>query len=89
MSTDQYQSIIIGAGAAAFAAATKASELGVRTAMINDGLPVGGTCVNVGCVPIRYANELEQVALPQPQQIADAAKVLMESSLPQTGRPVL
>ncbi len=59
MSTDQYQSIIIiGAGAAAFAAATKASEL-------------------------------EQAALSQPQQIADAAKVLMESSLPQTGRPVL
>ena len=49
----------------------------------------GGTCVNVGCVPIPYAKGLEQAALRQPQQIADAAKVLMESSLPQTGRPVL
>ncbi len=49
----------------------------------------GGACVNVGCVPIPYAKELEQAALPEPQQIADAAKVLMESSWPQAGRPVL
>ncbi len=46
MTTDQYDFIIIGAGAAAFAAATKASELGIKTAMINDGLPIGGTCVS-------------------------------------------
>lgn len=46
--------IIIGGGAAGFAAATKASELGARTAMINDGLPLGGTCVNVGCVPSKH-----------------------------------
>lgn len=49
----------------------------------------GGACVNVGYVPIPYAKELEQAALPQPQQIADVVKVLMESSLPQAGRPVL
>ena len=54
MTTDQYDFIIIGAGAGAFAAATKASELGLRIAMINDGLPVGGTCVNVGCVPSKH-----------------------------------
>ena len=50
----EYDFIIIGGGAAAFAAATKASDLGVRTAMINDGLPIGGTCVNVGCVPSKH-----------------------------------
>ncbi len=49
----------------------------------------GGACVDVGCVTIPYVKELAQAALPQPQQIADAAKVLMESSQPQTGRPVL
>ncbi|GJQ43422.1 MAG: mercury(II) reductase [Ignavibacteriales bacterium UTCHB2] len=46
-----YDLIIIGGGSAAFAAAIKASELGKRVLMINDGLPIGGTCVNVGCVP--------------------------------------
>ena len=46
-----YDLIIIGGGAAAFAAATKASDLGRKALMINEGLPLGGTCVNVGCMP--------------------------------------
>ena len=45
--------IIIGGGAAAFAAATKASDLGKSALMINSGLPIGGTCVNVGCMPTK------------------------------------
>ncbi len=47
----KFDLIIIGGGSAAFSAAIKASELGKKTLMINDGLPIGGTCVNVGCVP--------------------------------------
>ena len=43
--------VIIGGGAAAFAAATKANDLGKTALMINSGLPIGGTCVNVGCMP--------------------------------------
>ena len=42
--------IIIGGGSAAFSA-IKAEELGLSTLMVNAGLPFGGTCVNVGCVP--------------------------------------
>lgn len=48
---DKYDIIIIGGGAAAFAAATRASDLGKNGLMINTGLPLGGTCVNVGCMP--------------------------------------
>ncbi|MBI1191526.1 MAG: mercury(II) reductase [Tepidisphaera sp.] len=43
--------VIIGGGSAAFAAAIRATELGARATIINDRLPIGGTCVNVGCVP--------------------------------------
>jgi len=43
--------IIIGGGSAAFAATIRANELGTKVTMINDGLEIGGTCVNVGCVP--------------------------------------
>lgn len=53
--------IIIGGGAGAFAAAIRANELGAKTALINSGLPLGGTCVNVGCVPSKtllYAGEV-------------------------------
>ncbi|MBI2008441.1 FAD-dependent oxidoreductase, partial [Candidatus Amesbacteria bacterium] len=48
---NEFDLIIIGGGAGAFAAAIKADELGARTLMVNKGLPLGGTCVNVGCVP--------------------------------------
>lgn len=51
MDAKQFDLIIIGGGAGAFAAAIKANELGKKTLMINGGLPAGGTCVNVGCVP--------------------------------------
>lgn len=43
--------IIIGGGAGGFAAAIKANELKQKTLLVNGGLPAGGTCVNVGCVP--------------------------------------
>jgi len=55
----KYDLIIIGAGSGGFASAIQANELGLKTLIINYGLAVGGTCVNVGCVPskalIHYA----------------------------------
>jgi mercuric reductase len=45
-----YDYVILGGGSAAFSAAIRANELGKRTALINAG-PIGGTCINVGCVP--------------------------------------
>jgi len=48
---DKYDLVIIGGGAGGFGAAIKANDLGARAAMVNTGLPLGGTCVNVGCVP--------------------------------------
>ncbi len=53
-SEEIFDLIIIGGGSAAFAAAIHAEELGLRTLMVNDGLPIGGTCVNVGCVPSKF-----------------------------------
>ncbi len=41
---------VIGAGSAGFAAAIRGAELGARVALIGYGT-IGGTCVNVGCVP--------------------------------------
>jgi mercuric reductase len=47
----QYDLIIIGGGAGGFGAAIKANDLGAKTALVHAGLPLGATCVNVGCVP--------------------------------------
>ncbi|QYJ15043.1 Mercuric reductase [Rubrobacter xylanophilus DSM 9941] len=49
-SSHDYDLAIIGSGGGAFAAAIRAVERGARVAMIERGT-VGGTCVNVGCVP--------------------------------------
>jgi mercuric reductase len=45
-----YDLAVIGSGGGAFAAAIRAVGLGARVAMIERGT-IGGTCVNVGCVP--------------------------------------
>lgn len=45
-----YDLAVIGAGSAGFSAAITAANLGARVALIGHGT-IGGTCVNVGCVP--------------------------------------
>lgn len=42
--------LIIGAGSAGFSAAITAAEMGASAVLVGDG-EIGGTCVNVGCVP--------------------------------------
>jgi len=42
---------IVGTGSGAFAAAIKASEEGARVTIIEGSDVIGGTCVNIGCVP--------------------------------------
>ncbi len=42
--------MVIGGGSAGFAAAIKGAELGFKVALVEAGT-IGGTCVNVGCVP--------------------------------------
>jgi mercuric reductase len=54
MSTrDGYDLAVIGAGSAAFAAAIRATSLGARVALLERGT-IGGTCVNVGCIPSKH-----------------------------------
>jgi mercuric reductase len=46
----EFDLLIVGGGSAGFAAAIKGADLGARVAMAEGGT-LGGTCVNVGCVP--------------------------------------
>ena len=46
----EYDIAVVGAGSAGFSAAITAAEAGARVAIIGHGT-IGGTCVNVGCVP--------------------------------------
>ncbi|MES1944492.1 mercuric reductase [Salinisphaera sp. PC39] len=53
---------IIGSGGGAFAAAIRAAEAGARVTMIESGDVIGGTCVNVGCVPSKIQIRAAQLA---------------------------
>ncbi len=48
-----YDLVILGGGSAGFAAAIRASELKKTVAIVHEGA-IGGTCVNVGCVPSKH-----------------------------------
>ena len=49
-SASDFDLLVVGGGSGGFAAAITASGLGKRVGMINGGT-IGGTCVNIGCVP--------------------------------------
>src|SRR6187551_1220318 len=46
----QYDLVVIGGGSGGIATARRAAEYGARVAVVEGGR-LGGTCVNVGCVP--------------------------------------
>lgn len=66
--------IIIGGGAAAFAAATKANDLGATALMVNAGLPLGGTCVNVGCVPSKHLLGIAEALMATRHSVFDSVR---------------
>tara|TARA_R110002096_G_scaffold364311_2_gene557400 strand:- start:9585 stop:11219 length:1635 start_codon:yes stop_codon:yes gene_type:complete len=62
---------IVGTGSGAFAAALKAVEEGATVTMIERGEVIGGTCVNVGCVPSKIMIRGAQIAQHQRQHPFD------------------
>jgi len=60
-----YDVIVIGAGPGGYVAAIRAGQLGLRTACAESRETLGGTCLNVGCIPSKallYASELFEEA---------------------------
>ena len=47
----QYDVIIIGSGPGGYVAAIRCAQLGLKTACVEGSETVGGTCLNVGCIP--------------------------------------
>lgn len=50
-STKKYDVVVIGGGPGGYVAAIKAAQLGLNTACIEKRGALGGTCLNVGCIP--------------------------------------
>lgn len=49
--SDAFDVVVIGAGPGGYVAAIRAAQLGLKTACIDKRDTLGGTCLNVGCIP--------------------------------------
>ena len=61
----QYDVVIIGGGPAGYNGAIRAGQLGLKVACVDKGPTLGGTCLNVGCMPSKallHASELFEMA---------------------------
>ena len=57
----QYDVVIIGGGPGGYNAAIRAGQLGLKVACVEKRVTLGGTCLNVGCIPSKallHASEL-------------------------------
>src|SRR5215213_7654433 len=51
MFMDKFDVVIIGSGPGGYVAAIRAAQLGLRTAIVEKEKELGGTCLNIGCIP--------------------------------------
>jgi dihydrolipoamide dehydrogenase len=49
--SEQFDLVVIGGGPAGYVAAIRAAQLGMKTACVEKRGALGGTCLNVGCIP--------------------------------------
>ena len=65
MAETDFDVIVIGAGPGGYVAAIRAAQLGLKTACVESRETLGGTCLNVGCIPSKallHASELFEEA---------------------------
>ena len=61
----QYDLVIIGAGPGGYVCAIRAAQLGLKVGVVDKRATLGGTCLNVGCIPSKallYASEMFEEA---------------------------
>src|SRR6202789_3841630 len=51
MADTSFDIVVIGSGPGGYVAAIRASQLGLKTAIVEKDKTLGGTCLNVGCIP--------------------------------------
>ena len=65
MAETDFDLIVIGSGPGGYVAAIRAAQLGLKTACVESRETLGGTCLNVGCIPSKallHASELFEEA---------------------------
>jgi dihydrolipoamide dehydrogenase len=68
---DRYDVVIVGAGPGGYVAAIRAAQIGLKTACIESRGSLGGTCLNIGCIP-------SKALLQSSEKFAEAGHALAE-----------
>ena len=58
--SDKFQAIIIGGGPGGYVCAIRLAQLGIKTACIESRETLGGTCLNIGCIPSKSLLNLSE-----------------------------
>ena len=58
--TDKFQAIVIGGGPGGYVCAIRLAQLGLKTACIESRGSLGGTCLNIGCIPSKSLLNLSE-----------------------------
>ena len=58
--TDKFQAIVIGGGPGGYVCAIRLAQLGLKTACIESRGSLGGTCLNIGCIPSKNLLNLSE-----------------------------
>ncbi len=58
MSEQNFDVVVIGGGPGGYVAAIRAAQLGLKTACVEKRKTLGGTCLNVGCIPSKALLEI-------------------------------
>jgi dihydrolipoamide dehydrogenase len=60
---DRWDLVIVGSGPAGYTGAIRAGQLGLKVACVEKEVPLGGTCLNVGCIPSKALLDSSEVYL--------------------------
>ena len=58
--TEKFQAVVIGGGPGGYVCAIRLAQLGLKTACIESRGSLGGTCLNVGCIPSKSLLNLSE-----------------------------
>ena len=58
---DDYDVVVLGAGPGGYVAAIRASQLGLKTAIVEKNA-LGGVCLNIGCIPSKALLKNAEIA---------------------------
>ena len=57
---EAFDVVIIGGGPGGYVCAIRSAQLGFKTACVESGATLGGTCLNVGCIPSKNLLNLSE-----------------------------